>query len=245
MTKAQIDRLGSRLKVGRITEDDRLLLDSYRRSFVDAYGHVVTTITQVLQPKPTGRPTKSTTSVIEKLQRESIRLSQMQDIAGCRIVVDSVAVQSEVVSRLAALFPRHTIVDRRQQPSHGYRAVHLIVREGEKPVEIQIRSRLQHLWAELSEKCSDVVDPAIKYGGGPEFARGMLSTLSNIIAKYEAHELRLDTHYEDLVDTSSVGFGSISGVDREKFGILGQEIEDKLRILIQTVADSGSGSGAS
>ena len=59
---------------------------------------------------------------------------------------------------------------------------------GGQLVEIQIRSRLQHLWAELSEKFSDVVDPAIKYGGGRENIRGLLTASSIMVQEYERVE---------------------------------------------------------
>ena len=37
LSKTQIDRLGDRLRTGDISEADLRLLDSYRRSFTDAY----------------------------------------------------------------------------------------------------------------------------------------------------------------------------------------------------------------
>ncbi|SRR6266496_656574 len=97
LRKNQIDRLGDRLRKGDISEEDLRLLDSYRRSFTDAYDEVVGKIRDQLGLEPTGRPAKSTTSIIDKLQRETIRLSQMQDIAGCRIVVPLLASQDEAV----------------------------------------------------------------------------------------------------------------------------------------------------
>src|SRR5262245_9379183 len=86
-SKTQIDRLGDRLKKGAVEEPDLILLDSYRRSFGTAYETVVQTIRTEIELEPTGRPAKSTNSLIEKLKRESIRLTQVQDIAGCRLVV--------------------------------------------------------------------------------------------------------------------------------------------------------------
>jgi ppGpp synthetase/RelA/SpoT-type nucleotidyltranferase len=56
-------------------------------------------------------------------------------------------------------------------------------------VEIQVRTHLQHLWAELSEKASDVMDPAIKYGGGPETWRKILAISSEIVRSDEAYEV--------------------------------------------------------
>ena len=86
LSKTQVDRLGDRLKGGSHTESDLRLLDAYRRSFGEAYEAVVQIIRQHGE-LPTGRLAKSTLSIVEKLRRESIRLSQMQDIAGCRVVV--------------------------------------------------------------------------------------------------------------------------------------------------------------
>ena len=142
------------------------LLDRYRRSFTEAYEAVVESIRTELALEPTGRPAKSTTSISDKLRRESIRLSQIQDIAGCRVIVPDIAHQESVVQSLISLFEHTTVSDRRAKPSHGYRAVHVIVNTRGKLIEIQVRTALQHLWAELSEKFSDVIDPAIKYGAG-------------------------------------------------------------------------------
>ena len=171
-SRTQIDRLGDRLRRGNHTESDLRLLDDYRRSFGEACEAVVRTIRS--RASPTARLAKSTLSIVEKLRRESIRLSQMQDIAGCRVVVTDVVQQDQFVASLGTDFPGASVIDRRENPSYGYRAVHIIVDISGKPVEIQVRSSLQHLWAELSEKSSDVLDPTIKYGGGPDEWRTFL-----------------------------------------------------------------------
>jgi len=160
------------------------LLDDYRRSFGEAYEAVVRTIRQRGE-FPTGRLAKSTRSIVEKLHRESIRLSQMQDIAGCRVVVMDVVQQEQFVASLKTDFPGASVIDRRNNPSYGYRAVHIIAEISGKPIEIQVRTSLQHLWAELSEKSSDVLDPTIKYGGGPDYWRNILTLSSKAVASYE------------------------------------------------------------
>ena len=50
---------------------------------------------------------------------------------------------------------------------------------------------LQQRWAEVSEKHSDVVDPAIKYGGGPADARSLLDEVSMLVAIVEQQEREL------------------------------------------------------
>ncbi|SRR5258706_11365994 len=191
VTKTQIDRLGLRLKEGNITEADLRMLDDYRRSFIGAYEQVVRTTREQLGVEVTGRPAKSTTSIVEKLRRESIRLTQIQDIAGCRFVVNDVAAQDRIVESFKGLFRNLTIVDRRERPSYGYRAVHIIVNISGKPIEIQVRTPIQHKWAELSEKVSDILDPSIKYGGGNDALRTLLVRASNLIASVELSEKRV------------------------------------------------------
>jgi len=189
LSKTQIDRLGDRLKIGSHTESDLRLLDDYRRSFGEAYEAVLRTIRERGE-FPTGRLAKSTLSIVEKLRRESIRLSQMQDIAGCRVVVADVAKQDQFVASLTTDFTGASVMDRRDKPSYGYRAVHVIAEISGKPIEIQVRTKLQHMWAELSEKSSDVLDPTIKYGGGSDVWRKFLTSSSEAVAAYETFEGR-------------------------------------------------------
>jgi len=178
LTKSALDRLGNRLRSGSFSDDDLRSLDQYRRSFGPAYEHVVATIA-ALYVEPTGRPAKSTSSVVDKLRRESIRLSQIQDIAGCRLVVPGVTVQIAMLGLLCDEFPDATVIDRRDRPSHGYRAVHVVVRHADRWIEIQLRTTLQQQWAELSEKLADAFEPAVKYGGGPSAPPSTLNQVSS------------------------------------------------------------------
>ncbi len=190
LSKTQVDRLGDRLRKGKSAEADFRELDAYRRSFAESYEEIVAIVRNATEMEPTGRPAKSTTSIIEKLRRETIRLSQMQDIAGCRLVVLDVVTQDQLVERLKGVLPKAVVVDRRKQPSFNYRAIHIIATARKKPIEIQVRTELQHLWAQLSEKLSDVEDPAIKYGGGDSGTQKRLSAMSRLIAEFEDRELR-------------------------------------------------------
>ena len=135
LSSSQIDKLGQRLRNHEPTEADLRELDEHRRSFENAYQHVTEVIRDRLNLESTGRPAKSTPSIVEKLRRESIRLSQVQDIAGCRVIVRDSLQQDDVVTKLTEVFPSASVVDRRSKPSHGYRAVHVIVSIEGKPVE--------------------------------------------------------------------------------------------------------------
>jgi len=197
-TKSQIDRLGERLKAGGFSNDDLMALDDFRMSFATAYESVLRTVQGELHLEPTGRSAKSTSSIIEKLRRESIRLTQMQDIAGCRIILLNRKEQDALVEQLRRIFTMSSVVDRRRAPSHGYRAVHVVPMIAGKAVEIQVRTRFQHLWAELSERLSDVVDPGLKYGAGPEEHREFLMTVASRLAVFEEAELEILYVLRDL-----------------------------------------------
>ena len=62
-------------------------------------------------------------------------------------------------------FPGSELLDRRQMPSFGYRAIHVISRVERCPVEIQLRTHYQDTWAQAMEFFGDRWGRAIRYGG--------------------------------------------------------------------------------
>lgn len=172
------------------------MLDGYRWAFEPAYRQAIEAVQAEVGLSPTGRPGKSTGAIVAKLRRETIRLSQIQDIAGCRVVVPTLKDQDRIAPLLSARLAALGLVkkqDRRHRPSHGYRAIHLIVRINGKPVEIQIRTTLQHLWAEISEILADVHGNEVKYGGevqGQPGIREALDTFSELIAAIEGRQAK-------------------------------------------------------
>jgi ppGpp synthetase/RelA/SpoT-type nucleotidyltranferase len=226
LSKTKIDQLGLRLRqADTISQDDVRMLDEYRLSFGSAYESVVQIIREKLGLNPTGRAAKTIPSIVQKLRRQNTRLSQIQDIAGCRLVVGDIIEQDRVVARLENQFDKVQRDDRRAQPSHGYRAVHVIVATGGKLVEIQVRTQLQHVWAELSEKYSDVIDPELKYGrGNPEF-QGILVKTSGLVESME----ELPRHVEKL---------KLSGTQPEKLRLFEEREEEARMQLVEALRSS-------
>lgn len=193
----QVDNLGERLASPaatpirmRVVRKDLLTLEAFRRSFMPSYDKVMRVVETELGLNPSGRPSKSTGAILAKLRRQTIRLSQMQDVAGCRLLVSNLREQDRVVatlkSHLAELGPV-LIDDRRARPSFGYRAVHLVVR-CDRLVEVQVRTQMQHLWAEFSESMAVIYGDEVKYGGpivGEPELRTRLDDLSSAIAESE------------------------------------------------------------
>lgn len=187
MNRSAIDRLGVRLREGDPSESDLIALDAYRHSARMDYDEVLRRISEH-GIVATGRPAKSTRSIVDKLRRESSRLTQIQDIAGCRVVVGEIELQDKLVATLLDLLPGSKLIDRRQAPSFGYRAVHLVYKGSGAPIEVQVRTALQHAWAEYSEKLSDRLGAEIKYGKGDEQVRTVLDRVSTLIAAIENAE---------------------------------------------------------
>ena len=186
LTRSQIERLGQRLSRS-VSPDpaDLELLDEFEQSFQPAQDYVVRTIRTELKLTPTARR-KTRRSIVAKIRRQHTALPRMQDIAGCRLIVEDVIEQEEVLERLLQLpWEASQVDDRRLRPSHGYRAVHVIVTAHAHPVEIQVRTRLQDLWAQISEKMADRYGLEVKYGGGPVQIRRSLSTMAEGIARIE------------------------------------------------------------
>ncbi|MFL6128612.1 MAG: hypothetical protein ACJ73E_06060 [Mycobacteriales bacterium] len=88
LSKAQVDKLGDRLRRCEVPSDDdlRMLSDfrEERRKAMDSVGAVLAEIVGLVP----ARRLKTINSIVDKLRRESARLSQVQDIAGLRIVRD-------------------------------------------------------------------------------------------------------------------------------------------------------------
>jgi ppGpp synthetase/RelA/SpoT-type nucleotidyltranferase len=121
---------------------------------------------------PTSR-VKNTSTILEKLRRHGGSwLKSIQDVAGMRIV-DSLdrngqdALVAEIVTLFGGERRRPRVVDRRARPMHGYTAVHVVAYPADIPVEIQVRTRWQHEWADLYEKLADRVGRGIRYGEPP------------------------------------------------------------------------------
>lgn len=191
-SKSQIDKLGKRLaKAEMPAEEDLSLLREYRAAHDPSLRSVVSTLAGAgLEAVPR---LKTPTTIIDKLRREKTRLSAMQDVGGARVVIEgTLNQQDEVAESIHELFGG-TIVDRRTAPTHGYRAVHLIATVGGLPIEIQIRTRLQNLWAQTMERVGDVVGRGVRYGEVPEdpVRRQAVEALIEIADDLAGHEVLL------------------------------------------------------
>ncbi|MGH3157770.1 MAG: hypothetical protein ACRDNF_14495 [Streptosporangiaceae bacterium] len=144
----QLNKLGKRLASQEpITEGDYALFNQVAEDY-QAILDIVEAKLQGLGYQATTR-VKTTGTLRDKLRRSPhLPLKTVHDVAGARIVIDGDREeQDQVAGRIMQAFadcPKAPEpVDRRERPSHGYRAYHVIVYEDGVPVEVQIRTKLQ------------------------------------------------------------------------------------------------------
>ena len=176
LSRSSVDALGRRIaKASSPSAADLATLAELQREYAGPLDAVVDVLRKdfgtplrfartalVLTPR-----IKTPSTLIDKLRRGT-SLSSVQDIVGLRIVGElNLMEQDGLSARVLELLPDSKIVDRRRNPMHGYRAVHVIARYSGVPVEIQIRTRYQQAWAEATERLADAWGRGIRYGLPP------------------------------------------------------------------------------
>ncbi|MEU4381255.1 hypothetical protein [Micromonospora echinofusca] len=201
MSKQQLTKLGERIAASDPpAAEDLALLNQVIR----AYQEILLTVEGKLAEMGLAATSRVKTRdvLIDKLRREhKMALARVQDLAGARIVIEGGRFEQDALAaRIVEEFDPWTgnaskLIDRRANPSHGYRAVHVVVFPEKIPVEIQIRTELQNYWAQIIESLADRWGRGIRYGQPPDdpdkFAEGVqLSDGSRITRQAVLADLR-------------------------------------------------------
>lgn len=154
-TKSQVNKAGKLIRKGLLREesvawDDLVramgVLERHRadhqyplakatmglRSVVKTEGCIVE-VSQRLKRTPT---------ILDKIVREpTMSLANMQDVAGCRAVLEDIDERRRVEKRLRKNRPPIQVYDYVETPrSSGYRGGHVIVQYDQRKVEVQLRT---------------------------------------------------------------------------------------------------------
>lgn len=170
ISRSALDKLGKRLcaQPHEVAAQDwetlKAVLDVYQTALDDAQD-----ILEKMDFAPTSR-VKSTGTLVDKLRRGT-SFKSVADVGGSRIVIEGGRrMQDEVVRQIETAFAASdpdrppSIKDRRAEPSHGYRAVHVVVHHMGLPLEIQVRTGLQDVWAQIVERLGDTWGRELRYG---------------------------------------------------------------------------------
>ena len=138
-------------------------------------------------------------TIIGKLERlQRLRLSQLQDIGGCRVIVGSADQATNLATNLVESRIRHRLLkldDYIARPRRtGYRGIHLVYSFSSERkshlnglnIEIQFRSRLQHQWATAVETVGTFTGNDLKSGRGDSDWLRFFTLMSAAIARRES-----------------------------------------------------------
>jgi len=148
---------------------------------------------------------KRVPSIIKKLSREydgrkaTMKLTQVQDIAGCRAIMPTVRLARKLYHNYYIKGDlKHKRVNEKDYISSpkedGYRSIHLVYRyDSDKGgaiyngllVEVQIRSKLQHIWATAVETVGFFTGQALKSNEGGDEWRDFFRLVSAAFARME------------------------------------------------------------
>jgi len=209
-SRSRVDRAGKRLRDHRLgavplsemeLSVELAIVSDFRAAHADAMSLVAAGVrhsaAEVSRDEPeVGQRLKRTETILDKLVRQpTMALSRMQDVAGCRAVLPDQQTADATLDALRAheewvLQPK--IWDYVTEPKpDGYRAKHVVVVVDDLQVEIQLRTTLQHMWAELVESIDRNLGLRTKFGESDPLLVEALVNASDAVAAHERGELKL------------------------------------------------------
>lgn len=221
-SRRTIDRAGSILRDWWLADEPELeaevadalhLVWEFRRTFRVPLQKVTVGVRQFVQRESTAvlvsQRLKRIPTIIDKLTRlPNMKITRMQDIGGCRAILPGGRREIDgVVRRMQK--NQWTIVNVRDYISNpkdtGYRAMHVVVRRDDRPIEIQLRTPNQHGWAANVERVGSMLNVNLKDGVRPpdlvEFFRVLGDTLAfqdQGVRPDEGHMVRFAALFEHV-----------------------------------------------
>jgi ppGpp synthetase/RelA/SpoT-type nucleotidyltranferase len=163
----------------------------------------------------TAQRIKRLSSIEAKLQRfETMTLSQMQDIGGCRAILNSMPHVRQLCSSFFDSDIKHELAQEDnyvdKPKSSGYRGAHLIYRYfsdkktnyNTLKIEIQLRTQTQHVWATAVETVGTFLQQALKSSQGETEWLRFFALMGSAFAHLEGTPLvpNTPTNYSDLIN---------------------------------------------
>lgn len=137
-------------------------------------------------------------SITQKLYRfPHMSLTAMQDIGGCRVIVDSIDDIYSLIAKFKKSKMRHKLKEEydyiKRPKEDGYRSYHIVYSyfSDRNPkynglfIEIQIRTHIQHLWATAVETMDTFTGDPLKIGQGDPQNRQFFILASRLLAIFE------------------------------------------------------------
>ena len=167
-----------------------------------------------------------------------MRLSQLQDVGGCRIIVENYQIQEELFQYIIHKLTKGKIITidtnkknnpvdyrERGRDDSGYRVIHIIVKVRGVKIELQIRSSLQHYWAESIERTSIIYQKNLKSLQGDPIVIQYFKTLSDIFLEIECNRHPTITQKRDLDELKIEAEKIIKNAD--SYNLLYSDVNEK------------------
>lgn len=188
-TKKQINEAGKKIIDPNISEEEareaRAVIDNWRAAHafpMNTFAIQLRRRTKDIEGAVVVQRIKRLESIKGKLKRkEKMELYRMQDLGGCRVIVPTVSDVYTVVNDIRHSRIRHIELTPKDyiaipNPETGYRSYHMCYRyKSEKNskydglrIELQIRTKMQHLWATAVETVGLFTQNGLKFNQGDE-----------------------------------------------------------------------------
>ncbi|MFT0534427.1 RelA/SpoT domain-containing protein [Castellaniella hirudinis] len=203
LSKSRIDKSGLALAKNKYKDEIEFIesedvFDEYRKRHLSPLSKTTLEIQKMLSSYGAdyyiAHRLKRKPQILRKLNRLSVRLTQLQDIGGCRIIVPKNRDVNHIFEFLKkkseheAGFNIVKITDYREKgrDDTGYRSLHVIMGRDGFNLELQIRSRIQHYWSESIERTSVIYGHYIKEKEGDPEVIYYFKTLSDVFYEIES-----------------------------------------------------------
>ncbi|SCD25484.1 RelA/SpoT domain-containing protein [Brucella inopinata] len=221
-SKSAIRKAGKRLRDGDYSANYLATLNRWRA----AHGYVLNTFQSNLRGRTrgtqitVGQRLKRASTIIDKLQQgRSIDLWSMHDIAGVRLIFNSVDELIDFRAGFHQTRARHRLENDLNKYDYintpkdsGYRGIHDVYSyevqsKGGQPwngllIEVQYRTRVQHAWATAVEMSDMINGGRTKFSNGNEDNYRFFQLSSELLARtYEGRKSCLpETTRKDIID---------------------------------------------
>ena len=188
-SKKQIEKAGRKIVDESITPEEyvecKYIIDNWRAAHAFPMNTFAINLKRQVGDIDDGivvQRLKRLSTIEDKLKRfPEMSLYRMQDLGGCRVILPSIEDVYRVKKKFQESYIRHKLVNEKDyiaipNPNTGYRGVHLIYKYYSDRrddyngllVEIQIRSKTQHLWATAVETVGIFTQNGLKFNQGSE-----------------------------------------------------------------------------
>lgn len=175
-SKSKIKKAGDNIRKNIDIAESIEIIQNYRAAHLYPLmiikNHIFKHVKKITSTAVIARRLKRLPTIIDKLQRatldgetqNSIALTRMQDIGGCRVIFDNkeqlIAVNASLDSSRTVHETKKTLDYNNNPKLSGYRGIHRVYKCYEKKdnhdwkgfsIEVQLRTKLQHLWATTVE----------------------------------------------------------------------------------------------